>query len=151
MSGLQRRDLLASGTLLVLSVRPVQAQTPALAGVLADAVRAWSGGAMPRDGRVTLDIAQLVDNGNAVPISVRVASPMSEADHVREIVVFNERNPQRDVLRCEMGPANGRAEFSSRIRLATSQQLVAVARLSDGSLWQQRADVLVTLAACIEG
>ena len=68
-----------------------------------------------------------------------------------EIVVFNERNPQREVLRCELGPANGRAEVSSRVRLATSQQLVAVARLSDGSLWQQRVEVLVTLAACIEG
>ena len=151
MSGPLRRDLLASGALLALSVRPSRAQAPPLAGVLADAVRAWSGGSLPRDGRVTLDIAPLVDNGNTVPISVRVASPMTEADHVREIVVFNERNPQREVLRCELGPANGRAEFSSRIRLATSQQLVAVARLSDGSLWQQRVEVLVTLAACIEG
>lgn len=151
MNTLRRRDLLASGTLLALSVRPVRAQTPPLVGVLADAVRAWSGGTMPRDGRVTLDIAPLVDNGNAVPISVRVASPMTEADHVREIAVFNERNPQREVLRCEIGPANGRAEVSSRIRLATSQQLVAVARLSDGSLWQQHVEVLVTLAACIEG
>jgi len=155
MSTLRRRDVLASGTLLVLSVRPMQAQSqsqsPSLASALAEAVRAWSGGNMPRDGRVTLDIAPLVDNGNAVPISVRVVSPMTEADHVREIAVFNERNPQREVLRCELSAANGRAEVSSRIRLATSQQLVAVARLSDGSLWQQRVEVLVTLAACIEG
>ena len=151
MSTLRRRDLLASGVLLALSVRPAQAQTPPLAAALAEAVRAWSGGSTPRDGRVTLDIAPLVDNGNAVPISVRVASPMTEVDHVREIAVFNERNPQREVLRCELGAANGRAEVSSRIRLATSQQLVAVARMSDGSLWQQRVEVLVTLAACIEG
>jgi sulfur-oxidizing protein SoxY len=151
MSTLRRRDVLASGTLLVLSVRPAQSQSPPLAAALADAVRAWAGGHTPRDGRVTLDIAPLVDNGNAVPISVRVASPMTEADHVREIAVFNARNPQREVLRCELSAANGRAEVSSRIRLATSQQLVAVARLSDGSLWQQRVEVLVTLAACIEG
>jgi sulfur-oxidizing protein SoxY len=86
-----------------------------------------------------------------VPVVVRVESPMTPADHVREIVLFNERNPQRDVLRCQLTPANGRAEVGTRIRLATSQQLVALARLSDGSVWMHSADVLVTLAACIEG
>ncbi len=115
------------------------------------AIRAWTGDTTPRDGRVILEIAALVENGNAVPVTVRVASSMTAADHVREIVLFNQSNPQRDVVRFHLGPANGRAEVSTRIRLATSQRLAALARMSDGSVWQQHADVLVTLAACVEG
>ncbi|HEY6135588.1 MAG TPA: SoxY-related AACIE arm protein [Rubrivivax sp.] len=115
------------------------------------AVRAWAGSAVPRDGRVKLLIAELVENGNAVPVTVRVDSAMTPAEHVTEIALFNQRNPQRDVARFQLGPQNGRAEVSTRIRLATTQQIVALARLNDGSVWQQRVDVLVTLAACVEG
>jgi sulfur-oxidizing protein SoxY len=115
------------------------------------AVRAWAGSAAPRDGRVKLVIAELVENGNAVPVTVSVDSAMTPADHVTEIVLFNQRNPQRDVARFQLGPQNGRAEVSTRIRLATTQQIVALARLNDGSVWQHRVDVLVTLAACVEG
>jgi len=102
------------------------------------------------EGRVLLDIAPLVENGNAVPIRIQVDSPMTAADHVQEIVVYNERNPQRDVARFTLGAASGVAQVQTRIRLATSQQLVALARLSDGSQWSHHVDVLVTLAACIE-
>lgn len=142
---LTRRAALAATALLL------HARTRAAEPELADAVRAWAGSTAPRNGRVTIEIAPLVENGNAVPVTVRVQSPMTEADHVREIALFNERNPQRDVLRATLGPANARAEISTRIRLATSQQLVALARMSDGSIWQHRVDVVVTLAACIEG
>jgi sulfur-oxidizing protein SoxY len=141
-----RREALA-GALGIALLPAAHAAEPALA----DAIRAWAGSAVPRDGRVAIDISPLVDNGNAVPVTVRVQSPMTETDHVREIVLFNERNPQRDVIRARLGPWNGRAEVATRIRLATSQQLVALARMADGSVWQQRVDVLVTLAACIEG
>ena len=75
---------------------------------------------------------------------------MTAADHVVEIVVFNERNPQRDVVRFSLTPASGMAQVQTRIRLATSQQLVALARMRDGSQWSHHVDVLVTLAACIE-
>ena len=117
---------------------------------LAAAIQAWAGDATPREGRVMLQIAELVENGNAVPVTVRVDSPMTAAQHVTEIALFNQRNPQREVARFHLGPHNGRAEVSTRIRLATSQRLVALARLSDGSVWQHQVDVLVTLAACIE-
>lgn len=153
-----RRQLLTAGLLLAVSVRPVHAQIsnpiPHLNDNLSDGlrqlIRRWSGDALPRPGRIELDIAPLVENGNAVPITVRVDSPMSAADHVREIVVFNERNPQPDVLRCTLTPASGRAEVSARIRLATTQHLVALARMSDGSVWQHTVEVIVTLAACLE-
>ena len=92
------------------------------------AVRAWAGGGVVRDGRVALDVSPLVENGNAVPITVRVQSPMSAADHVQAIAVFNELNPQRDLLRATLGPRAGRAEVATRVRLATSQKLVALAR-----------------------
>lgn len=144
---MERRQLLQTATGLTgwLLLRPAQANTQ-----LQDAVRAWAGGTPVQAGRVTLDIATLVDNGNTVPLGVRVDSPMTESDHVVAIAVFNERNPQADVLRCALGPRAGRAQVSTRIRLATTQKLTAVARLSDGSCWQQTVEVIVALAACLE-
>ena len=134
--------------MLCLQTRPAIALSATLS--LQQMVDRWADGQPVREGKVRLEIAELVENGNAVPITVRVDSPMSATDRVQEIIVFNERNPQRDVLRASFGPASGRAEVSTRIRLATSQQLVALARLADGSQWSHRVDVIVTLAACIE-
>lgn len=147
--GLTRRRLLVSGTALGLMVltRPASAVPDQLRAALQE----WTGGATPTLGRVSFDIATLVDNGNAVPVTVSVESPMNAADHVTAIAIFNERNPQRDVARFMLGPRAGRASVSTRIRLATSQKLIAVARLSDGSYWSHTVDVVVTLAACIEG
>lgn len=144
---LTRRLVLGTPLLALAAMPPARAQSAELDA----AIRAWAAGAVPTDGRVTLEIAPLVENGNAVPITVRADSPMTEASHVRELVVFNEKNPQRDVARFLLTPASGRAQVSTRIRLATSQQLVALARFSDGSIGRHRVDVLVTLAACIEG
>jgi sulfur-oxidizing protein SoxY len=145
---MKRRDLLAAtlGLTGLAQWRPAQAT----AAELAAAITAFAGGTTVRPGRVDFDIAPLVENGNVVPITVRVQSPMTEADHVTAIGIFNESNPQRDVANFYLGPRAGRATVSTRIRLATSQQLVAVAKMSDGSCWSQTVDVLVTLAACVE-
>ena len=97
-----------------------------------------------------LDVAPLVENGNTVPLTVSADSPMTAADHVSAIAVFNTRNPQRDVAIFHFTPRSGRATVSTRIRLATSQTLVAVARMSDGSYWTAQSAVIVTLAGCIE-
>lgn len=144
---LPRRSLLLAAGALAFASRPAQALAPELDA----AVRAWAGAAVPRPGRVQLEVAPLVENGNAVPVRVRVESPMTEASHVQEIVLFNERNPQRDVARFQLSPASGRADVSTRIRLATSQQLIALARFNDGSIGSQVMEVTVTLAACVEG
>jgi sulfur-oxidizing protein SoxY len=143
-----RRQLLATAGGLGgwLLVRPAKAGDQ-----LEDAIRAWTGGASVRDGRVKLDIAPLVDNGNTVPIALSVDSPMTQADHVQAIAIFNQRNPQPDVARFTLGPRAGRAVVATRIRLATTQKLAAVARMSDGSYWQHTVEVIVTLAACLEG
>jgi sulfur-oxidizing protein SoxY len=147
---LPRRRLLAAGAAAwVLQVRPAAAVSAPLA--LQEMVQQWAGRVPVTEGRVVLDVAALVENGNAVPIEVRVDSPMTEADHVQEIVVFNERNPWREVVRFSLTPAGGRAAVATRIRLSTSQRLVALARLSDGSQWSHHVEVVVTLAACIEG
>lgn len=145
----QRRDVLALGAALagVALARPAAAQSDDLAAAIA----AFAGGAAVRPGRVKLEIAKLVDNGNVVPVSVSVDSPMTATEHVSAIAIFNEKNPQRDVARFKLGPRSGKASVSTRIRLATSQQLVAVAALSDGTFWSDTADVIVVLAACIEG
>ena len=143
-----RRRLLAGAVAVGCGVvwRPALALSEVLSGTL----RGYTGGAPTREGRVNFDIAPLVENGNTVPITVTVDSPMTAADHVQAIAVFNEKNPQREVIACKLTPRMGRASVSTRIRLATTQQLVAVARLSDGSHWTQTVDVVVTLAACIE-
>ena len=148
MTTMKRRDLIGAAAGLVGSVwvRPAAAD----ADELAAAVAAFAGGAPVRAGRVELDIAPLVENGNTVPVTVRVPSPMTEADHVKAIAIFNQRNPQRDVANFSLGPRAGRATVSTRIRLAGSQQLVAVAKMSDDSCWSKSVDVLVTLAACVE-
>ena len=145
---LSRRDaLLLGGTASLVTALPAVA-TPDEMG---DAVRVFTGGAEVKPGRVKLDLPPLVENGNAAPLSVAVESPMSETDHVRRIAVFNERNPQPNVLTVHLGPRAGRASLSTRIRLANSQRITAVAEMSDGSFWSGTADVIVTLAACIEG
>jgi len=145
---MKRRDLLGAviGLTGIVQARPASAT----AAELAAAIATFAAGAPVRAGRVEFEIAPLVENGNTVPIKVRVQSPMSEADHVKAIAIFNESNPQRDVANFFLGPRAGRATVSTRIRLATSQQLVAVAKMNDGSCWSQTVDVLVTLAACVE-
>ena len=103
-----------------------------------------------RKGKVTLDIPPLVENGNSVAMNVSVDSPMTEKDHVKAVHVFNEKNPQPNVISVHFGPRAGRAQFSTRIRLADSQSVVAIAEMSDGSLWSDTAEVIVTIAACLE-
>ncbi len=144
----RRRWLSASGGFAAwLLVRPAAGAPTELQG----AIDAYTGGARVQSGKVTLEIAALVENGNGVPITVAVDSPMTAANHVTAIAIFNERNPERDVARFRLGPRAGKARVATRIRLATSQRLVAVAQMNDGTYWSGNADVLVTLAACIEG
>ena len=129
-----------------LALRPAAA-TPA---AMAAAIREVVGEAPVRQGKVKLEIPPLVENGNTVPLTVSVDSPMTEADHVRSIHIFNEKNPQPNVTILHLGPRAGRARVSTRIRLADSQKVVAIARLSDDSLWSDGVEVMVTRAACLE-
>jgi sulfur-oxidizing protein SoxY len=134
------------GAVPIVTLRPAEA-TPAM---LAAAIRNVVGAAVVHTGKVKLDIPPLVENGNTVPMTVSVTSPMTSDDFVKSIHVFNEKNPQPNIGNFYLGPHAGRAQISTRIRLADSQKIVAIARLSDGSFWSASADVIVTLAACTE-
>lgn len=115
-----------------------------------DAMRRVVGQAPVRRGRVKLELPPLIDNGNAVALSVTVESPMTPADYVRAIHVFAEKNPQPYVVSAHLGPRAGRASVSTRVRLADTQTVIAIAQMSDGSYWSASTDVIVTLAACLE-
>jgi sulfur-oxidizing protein SoxY len=117
---------------------------------LADAMREVVGAAPLRTGRVKLDLPPLVDNGNTVPLSVTVESPMTQADHVRAIHVFTEKNPQPKIISAQLGPRAGRAYLATRARIADTGLVIAIAQMSDGSLWTDRVEVVVTLSACLE-
>lgn len=118
---------------------------------LDEAVRKVAGNAQVRSGRVTLEVPPLVDNGNTVPLSVEVDSAMTAADHVKAIHVFTERNPQPYVVSAYLGPRAGRARLATRVRIADSGTVLAIAQMSDGSFWSDSVKVIVTLSACLEG
>ncbi|MGX4806163.1 SoxY-related AACIE arm protein [Bradyrhizobium guangdongense] len=130
----------------IVTLWPVEA-TPAM---LNSAIRNVVGEAPIRSGRIKLDIPPLVENGNTVPMTVSVASSMTATEYVKSIHVFNEKNPQPNIGNFYLTPASGRAQVSTRIRLADTQKVVAIARLSDDTFWQVAVDVVVTLAACTE-
>jgi sulfur-oxidizing protein SoxY len=151
MQGSTRRELLlgsgASAAALLLAVRTADATPESLQA----AIRNVTGNAEIGKGKVKLDIPPLVENGNTVPMSVSVESPMTATDYVKTIYVFNEKNPQPNVVAIHLGPDAGKADVSVRVRLADSQRVVAIAELSDGSFWSTTANVIVTVAACLEG
>jgi sulfur-oxidizing protein SoxY len=143
---LRRRFLILAGTGLVVPlapIRPARATPAEVAALIAQLV----GEAELRDGRVKLDLPVMVENGNSVGMTVSVDAPIGQ---VRSIDVFAEGNPLPHVLRVQFGPNAGAARFATRIRLATSETVIAVAKLADGSCWRDSVDLLVTLAACIE-
>lgn len=145
---MSRREILAAGAgaLALIVARPARATPESMAG----AIKAFVGEAEVREGRVTLEIPPLVENGNSVPLTVKVDSPMTPQDFVKTIAVFNERNPQPNVALFYLNPRAGRATVSTRIRLGDSQNIVAIAQLSDGTFWSDKAELIVTLPACVE-
>ena len=145
--GATRRTFLAGAA--VASVLPASAAR-ATPEAMAAAIKQVVGDKPIREGRITLDIPPLSENGNAVPVTVSVESPMSESDFIRAIHVFNEKNPQPHVFDARLGPHNGKASISTRIKLGDSQKIVAIAETSKGEFFSASADVIVTLAACVE-
>jgi sulfur-oxidizing protein SoxY len=149
----RRRFLAGAGSVIGgIGAARILAVSPAFATpeTLASAIREVTGGGTPQPGKIKLEIPPLVENGNSVPVTVTVDMPLTPANYVKTIYVFNEKNPQPNVATFHFGPRSGRASATTRIRLADSQMVVAVARMSDGSLWSDRAQVIVTIAACVE-
>ena len=145
-----RRSLLAGALSLALfAVSPAPAE--ATPESMAEAMREALGGSPQiTPGRVRLEIPELAENGNSVPLKVSVDSPMTAADHVAMIYIFSEKNPSSNVVRFHLGSRCGRARVQTSIRLASTQRITAVAKMSDGSLWSATAQVVVTAGACID-
>jgi sulfur-oxidizing protein SoxY len=153
MRGLTRRGMLKAGlaalpagTALTLIVRPAEATPEAMQ----EAIRKVTGGREIKRGRVKLEIAPFSENGNSVACAVTVESPMNAADHVKAIHLFNEKNPQPNVVSAHLGPRAGRARLATRIRLSDTQTVTAIAQMSDGAFWSNSANVIVTMGACLE-
>ncbi|MCA0245010.1 MAG: SoxY-related AACIE arm protein [Proteobacteria bacterium] len=144
---MDRRRFLAGTAVLAFLPFDRAAATP---DSMAEAIRKVVGDAVVREERVKLDMPPLIENGNTVPLTVSVESPMTDGDYVKAIHVFNEKNPQPNVLSARLSPRTGKAMVGTRIKLGDSQKIVAIAETSDGRFWSASADVIVTLAACLE-
>jgi len=138
-----------AGGVGLLSIFPCS-ESRALPDMLQAAIKKVAGSAPLLKGKVKLGLPPMVENGNAVSVEVSVESPMTPGDHVKAIHIFNEKNPQPNVLGVRLGPHSGKARVSTRMRLVTTQQVIAIAEMSDGSFWSDAADIFVALAACQE-
>ena len=145
--GATRRAVVIGGFFAAtIATEPAQATPEQMRAAIRNVV----GNAPIRKGRVQLDVPPLVENGNTVSLVVTVDSPMTATDYVKSIHVFNEKNPQPHVFDARLSPRNGKAVVGTRIKLGDSQKIVAIAETSTGEFWSASADVIVTLAACIE-
>jgi sulfur-oxidizing protein SoxY len=147
MIGLSRRQVLAgsAGALAIAAfgVAPAQAANNAQ-----DLIKAFTGGKPATEAKVKLDLPEIAENGNTVPMTVTVESPMTEASHVTEVLVLADGNPNAGVATFHFSPASGVAEANTRIRLATTQNIIAVAKMNDGSFVTASKQVKVTIGGC---
>lgn len=145
----RRTIIIGAGAAAGLALLPQAARaTPEMRD---EALAALTKGAPVKDGRVTLTVPAVAENGLSVYTTIAVESPMTEADHVRAIHILSEKNPIAHLMSFHLGPRAGLAKVSTNMRLGASQQVTALAEMSDGSFWRDRKDVIVTIAACIDG
>lgn len=128
--------------------REAAAQATAPKNDAAEAIKKFTGGKEPTKGRVTLDMPEIAENGNTVPMTVSVESPMTAQSHVTEVLVLADGNPRSGVVRFHYSPASGVAEANTRIRLAGTQNIIAVAKMNDGSFFMDTKEVKVTIGGC---
>lgn len=145
-----RRDFLvgvaATGAMSLALARPGAAQERLMA--LDEALKKVMGEAKPVDGKITLDLPEIAENGNTVPFTLSVESPMTEDNYVKALHILASANPQADVASFTFTPMSGKAAASSRMRLAKTQDVVAVAELSDGKFLLAKRTVKVTIGGC---
>ncbi|MEM9026783.1 MAG: thiosulfate oxidation carrier protein SoxY [Pseudomonadota bacterium] len=144
-----RREALAVGigAVAALTLAPV---VPALASANAvdDAIAKFAGGKKPTAGKVAVSAPEIAENGNTVPIAIEVESPMTEQDHVTDVLILADGNPNPDVATFHFTPMSGMAAASTRIRLAKTQNVIAVAKMSDGSVFMDKKTIKVTIGGC---
>lgn len=113
-----------------------------------EVIAKFTGGKTPTTGKVKLDLPEIAENGNTVPMTVAVESPMTAASYVSDVLVVADGNPRAGVAVFHFSPASGVAEANTRIRLATSQNIIAVAKMNDGSFFTATKAVKVTIGGC---
>jgi sulfur-oxidizing protein SoxY len=113
-----------------------------------EAIKKFTGGKTPIEGKVKLDLPEIAENGNTVPMTVTVDSPMTEQSHVTDVIVVANENPRSGVVTFHFSPASGVAEANTRIRLAATQDVIAVAKMNDGSFFMTTKQVKVTIGGC---
>ena len=145
---LTRRALLASaGSAVLITATPMSAW--AAEEDLRRAQLDLFGDRPVQDGRVSVELPPIAENGHSVPISIKIDSPMTETDYVKRVVILSPRNPLPVIGEFNLSPYSGRAELSTRIRMSGTQSIQAIAEMSDGSLWRGSMETVVTLAACV--
>jgi sulfur-oxidizing protein SoxY len=141
---------MAAGALPAAAQQPPALQRFQPAQDIQPLLRKLTGGATPERGGVEIELPQIAENGNSVPMRIRVASPMSPGDYVKAIYIFAERNPRPLVATFHLNAQSGRAEVTTRVRLAGTQKVRALAELSGDRFVIGAMDVLVTAAACLD-
>jgi sulfur-oxidizing protein SoxY len=149
MVSLNRRQILGAGAgALAVAVLGVTVPPAAAANDSADLIRKFTGGKAPTEGKVKLDLPEIAENGNTVPMTVSVESPMTEQSHVTDVLIVGDGNPNGGMATFHFTPASGVAEANTRIRLAATQNITAVARMNDGSFFTVSKQVKVTIGGC---
>src|SRR5581483_4461557 len=147
MPQLSRRDILATGA-GVLAIATLGINTAQAANNAQDLIKTFTGGKAATEGKVKLDLPEIAENGNTVPMTVAVESPMTDASYVSEVIVVTDGNPNGGVVTFHFTPASGVAEANTRIRLAQTQNIIAVAKMNDGSFFTTTKQVKVTIGGC---
>jgi sulfur-oxidizing protein SoxY len=144
----RRQALVLGAGAMTVAVLGTSSQ-PALAkNDAAEAIKKFTGGKTPTEGKVKLDLPEIAENGNTVPMTVTVESPMTEQSHVTDVLIVADENPRSGVATFHFSPASGVAEANTRIRLAATQDVIAVAKMNDGSFYIASKQVKVTIGGC---
>ncbi|MHC5653578.1 thiosulfate oxidation carrier protein SoxY [Stappia sp.] len=146
---LTRRQALALGAgAAVLTVAGLPAFALADDAKVQAAIDAFTGGTAPEEGTVSLTAPEIAENGNTVPVGVSVDSPMTDEDHVTDVILLAAGNPAPGVATFHFTPMSGAAEATTRMRLAKTQDVIALAKTSTGKVYVDRKTVKVTIGGC---
>ena len=145
-----RRETLALGGGALALALTGGLTTAALAkeDLAAAAIKEFTGGKTPAAGKISLSTPEIAENGNTVPVGFSVDSPMTKDSYVKDVLILADGNPRPGVATFHFTPMSGKAEASTRIRLAKTQNIIAVAKMSDGSLYMDKKAVKVTIGGC---
>lgn len=116
--------------------------------MVAEQIKAFTGGSEPEMGVISLNAPEIAENGNTVPISVSVESPMTADDYVKSVTLLAEGNPNPEVITFNFTPMSGQAMATTRMRLAKTQNVIAVALMSNGKTYMDKKEVKVTIGGC---